>query len=82
MNSNATTQTVTTAKPKMNVFIKTGVIGAVLSFILPVVLTMVVLPFAPQYAEQIFTASITLSYVTAISAGAIAFGAFQRYLAK
>jgi hypothetical protein len=36
----------------------------------------------PQYAEQIFTASITLSYVTAVSAGAIAFGAFQRYLAK
>jgi hypothetical protein len=82
MTTNATTQTEATAKPKMNVFIKTGSIGAVLSIVFPIILTTVVLPFMPQYAEQIFTASITLSYVTAVSAGAIAFGAFQRYLAK
>lgn len=82
MNTNATTQTTTTAQPKMNIFIKAGAIGAVLSIIFPIVLTMIVLPFMPQYAEQIFATSITLSYVTAVSAGLIAFGAFQRYLAK
>jgi hypothetical protein len=82
MTTNATTQTATTTKPKMNIFIKVGAIGAVLSIVFPIVLTTVVLPFTPQYAAQIFTASITLSYVTAASAGAIAFGAFQRYFAK
>lgn len=81
MKTNVTAQTVT--KPKMNLFIKAGALFAALSLIIPVILTTVVLPIIPQYASEIFGTSIALSYVTAISAGSIVFGAFQqRYFAK
>ena len=61
---------------------KTGFITAVLALIIPVLLTAVVLPNMPEYAPQIFSASIILSYVAAVGAGVLAYGAYLRYVAK
>lgn len=82
MKTNETNTTVAPAKSKMNVFLKAGVILAFVSLIVPAILTTIVLPSAPQYAQQIFAASIGMSYVTAVAAGTIAFGALLRFIGK
>lgn len=81
MTTTVTKQT-TATEPKMNFFMKTGALVAVLALVIPVLLTTFVLPTIPQYAPTIFGASVALSYLAAVGAGMIAFGAFQRYIAK
>lgn len=78
-----TTKTTTAATSSLsNVVLLTGLALGAITLILPAILVNLILPSAPQYAMEIFSASIILSYATAGAAGVVAFGGYLRYKGK